>query len=91
MSKQISINTDLLKECNGNLKTLHNEWDKEKRIENNFSVSAGARQAAEECLNEMIGCANEFDCVLENSIDFFQNLGVSFEETDQKAAAAISV
>lgn len=89
MGKQeITIDNYTLADCNGNLRKLQNEWSGVPKVSKSLvETSKGhAAQALQDCLSSTKEVSSALQELLSNSTRFFEGMGVSFEESDRKAA-----
>lgn len=91
--KEIKYEKLKMKEYQGDLISLNKEWlNKSKELEMD-TVSIG--KTAEKIwgdvgvLEEINSVSKEISKLLENTISFFENIGISFEETDSTVAKAL--
>lgn len=91
--KKIQYNELKMKECQGNLKSLYQEWCEKRKVLEMNKKSTG--RTAEKIwgdvgiLDEINQISDEIDGLLLNTISFFEEMGVSFEAADEKAGRDI--
>ena len=88
---EIKITEFQLIECNGNLKTLSRQWKNVPNLTGDI-IKKSEGYSAEDVklsLDATKQVSNELDTLLNNSILFFENLGISFKESDEAASKYI--
>lgn len=88
--KEIAVSKSELEKCNGNLKLLLGSWSKVTVKQNPAKKSSGhsAKLINDNCFGAK-QTQKSMNTVLSNSIQFFNNLGVTFTEADEKSADEI--
>lgn len=88
--KEISVIKSEIEKSNGNLKILHSSWNKVKVKQNPAKKSSGysAQSINDNCIFAK-RTHEAMENVLSHSIEFFNNLGVTFIEADKKSAENI--
>ena len=88
--KEISVSKSELEKSNGNLKMLLSSWNRVTVKQNPAKRSSGhsAELINENCFGAKQTQA-EMNTVLSNSIQFFNNLGITFTEADEKSTEDI--
>lgn len=91
MAQEIKITDYELKECNGNLKSLSSTWSGVPKVsENTISTSGGnSAEQVKSCLSMTKQISSSMQQLLDNSVAFFEALGVSFHDSDTSAAQNI--
>lgn len=91
MAQEIKITDYELKECNGNLKSLSSMWaDVPKVSEKTISTSGGnSAERVQSCLSMTKQVSKSMQQLLDNSVTFFEVLGISFHDGDFSAAQNI--
>lgn len=91
MAQEIKITDYELKECNGNLKSLSSMWTGVPKVsEKTINVSEGySAEKVKSCLSMTKQVSNSMQQLLDNSVAFFEALGVSFYDSDTSAAQNI--
>lgn len=91
MSQEIKITDYELKECNGNLKTLSSTWMSVPEIsDKTITKSKGySADSVKSCLDVTMKMSNAMQQLLDNSVTFFESLGISFHDSDASAAQNI--
>lgn len=91
-NKEISITEFELEDCKGNLRTLQANWESVPAVP--VAVMTTSRgnspEAVKNCLEATAQVSDAFDDLLENSLTFFQSMGIAFQESDEKAAQSLS-
>jgi hypothetical protein len=89
--KEIKINEYELENYNSNLKELLGGWNSIPSI--NTTPAKKSTGDSAECINDNCFGAKQvkknFSIVLENSIGFFEAIGISFSDADNESANAI--
>ena len=92
MNKQeISITEYELQDSNGHLGELKSNWASVPRVSSSFlTLSKGwSAGTVDRSIDTAVQVSDSFQRLLDNSLDFFTQLGVSFRESDEKAAQYI--
>lgn len=91
LTKEIKVRKYELQDCNNNLKQLSMEWSGIPKLsESIVSDSVGyTADAAKTCIGLTQQLSHSMQQLLDNSIIFFENLGISFEESDATASKKI--
>lgn len=84
MAEEIKITDYEFKECNGNLKKLSSIWSEVPRVSvKTISVSRGyTAERLKGCLDKTNQVSKSMQLLLDNSVSFFENLGISFHDAD---------
>lgn len=89
---EIRIDEYEIENCKGNINLLKNEWENLP----SFSISPSEKSSGysaeriNDCSDTAHRVSKSFSLLLSNSIAFFESVGVSFKETDEKAASSFS-
>ena len=91
MAQEIKITDYEVKECNGDLKSLSSMWAGVPTVsEKTISTSGGnSAERVQSCLGMTKQVSNSMQRLLDNSVAFFQALGISFHYSDTSAAQNI--
>lgn len=90
-NQEICITEFKLEESEGNLRTLQTNWGMVPVISESTIDTSKGKSA--ECVSSSLGVttqvSNSFQTLLDNSIRFFEQLGISFKESDEAASKNI--
>lgn len=91
MAQEIKFTENELEQCNGNLKSLLSIWTSVTNVSaNTINKSEGhSAEQVKDCLDMTTQVSNSMQLLLENSIEFFKELGISFLDSDELAAQKI--
>mgnify|MGYP004563588673 CR=1 FL=1 len=91
MAQEIKITDYELEECNGNLKSLSSTWAAVPKVSGK-TIGTSRGHSAEQlitCLNMTKQISKSMQQLLDNSVMFFEELGISFQDSDASAARNI--
>lgn len=91
MAQEIKITDYELKECNGNLKSLSSTWAGVPKVsEKTISTSGGnSAEQVQSFLGMTKQVSSSMQQLLDNSVAFFEALGITFHDSDTSAAQNI--
>ena len=91
MAQEVKITKYVLEDCKGNMNVLVTEWAGVPRIsETTILKSRGhTAKSVRDCLEMTKQIDNSMQQLLENSVEFLRQAGVSFQEADAAAAQNI--
>jgi hypothetical protein len=90
-NSEIKINSYELKDSNGNIITLAHNWETVPFLDDGIinKSKGNVPESIKECINCYNQVADSFNILLNNSICFFDKIGIRFTDADEEAATTI--